>query len=168
MENADNHNTITTKSIWETYSAGSGFAPLNADITADVAIIGGGITGITAAQLIKNLGFKVAVLEAMQVGAANTGHSTGNLYVAVEEGFDTIQSKYNTDDLRTLINARGEALNLIEQNVGRFGIDCDFKKVTWYSYSVNEENKSKLEKILKAGQEAGASINEVMPEETAV
>lgn len=161
MENINDHNTITTKSIWESYSAGSGFESLNANITADVAVIGGGITGITTAQLLKDAGFKVAVLEALQVGAANTGHSTGNLYVAVEEGFDTIQSKYNTDDLRTVISARNEALRLIEQNVREFSLDCDFKTVNWYSYTVNEENVSKLKKILKAGQDAGAAISEI-------
>lgn len=162
MENSSELNTITTKSIWETYSDGSGFEKLNADITADVVVIGGGITGITTAQLLKNAGLKVAVLEALQVGAANTGHSTGNLYVAVEEGFDTIKSKYNTDDLKTVIRARAEALRLIEQNINEYSINCDYKKVNWYSYTVNEENVSKLQKILKAGQDAGAEIIEAV------
>lgn len=161
MDNFNEPNTITTKSIWETYSSRSGFASLSANITADVVIIGGGITGITTAQLLSKAGLKVAVLEAMEVGAANTGHSTGNLYIAVEEGFDTIQSKYNTDDLKTVINARGEALRQIEQNITEHGIDCDFKKVNWYSYTVNEENELKLRKILSAGQDAGAPISEV-------
>jgi len=161
MEQNNDHNTITTKSIWETYSSGSSFEPLKGDITTDVAIIGGGITGITAAKLLKDAGLRVAVLEAMQVGAANTGHSTGNLYVAIEEGFDTIQSKYSTEDLRTVIEARTAALNLIEQNVSLYSLDCDFRRVNWYSYSANEENESKLKKIFKAGKDAAAAIEEV-------
>lgn len=165
MEQTNKQNTITTKSIWESYPLAGSFEPLHGDITADVAIIGGGITGITAAQLLRDSGLRVAVLEAMQVGAANTGHSTGNLYVAVEEGFDVIQSKYNTDDLKTVIAARGEALRLIENNVNQYAPDCDFRKVNWYSYSVNEENVSKLKKIFKAGQDADAPITELEPDE---
>jgi len=157
----NNHNTITTKSIWEEYSAASGFTPLSGDITTDVAIIGGGITGITTAQLLKEAGFNVAVIEAMKVGAANTGHSTGNLYVAIEEGFDTIESKYNKETLVKVIEARGGAINLIEQNISRFGLDCDFRRVPWYSYSANEANVSKLKKIFKSGSNAGAPIDEV-------
>jgi len=166
MDYNKNHNTITTKSIWESYSAGSGFDMLQGTITAEVAVIGGGITGITTAQLLKEAGHNVVVLEAMQVGAANTGHSTGNLYVAVEEGFDTIKSKYTLDDLKTVIAARRAAINLIEQNVNVLGLDCDFKTVPFYSYSANDENVSKLQKIVKAGQEGGAPITEAQPGET--
>jgi glycine/D-amino acid oxidase-like deaminating enzyme/nitrite reductase/ring-hydroxylating ferredoxin subunit len=165
MEHTNNNKMTADKSIWEGYSAGSSFPSLPGDITTDVAIIGGGITGITTAQLLKKEGLRVTVLEAMRVGAANTGNSTGNLYVAVEAGFDVIQSKYNTDDLRTVVAARQEALGLIAENVRRYSLDCDFKRVNWYSYSVNEENSGKLRKIFDAGKDAGVPITEVMPGE---
>ena len=165
MKQTGNHNSITTKSIWEAYASEINFASLNGNITTDVAIIGGGITGITTAKLLKEAGLKVVVLEAMKVGAANTGYSTGNLYVAIEEGFDTIKSKYNTDDLKTVIAARTKAIELIEQNINSHALDCNYRKVNWYNYSANEENIPKLKKILEAGQEAGADISEVLPGE---
>lgn len=163
MESGSFHNSIN--SLWRSYSDGSGFAPLSSSISVDVAIIGGGITGITAAQLLKESGFKVAVLEAYRVGGGSTGHSTGNLYTAVEEGLDTIQSKYDTDTLKTVISARGAAINLVEQNVGRFSLDCDFKRQPWYLYSSNEENAGRVEKEYKAAMEAGAAVADVVPGE---
>ncbi|HEX9979348.1 MAG TPA: FAD-dependent oxidoreductase [Flavobacterium sp.] len=163
MENGSLHNE--TKSIWRTFSSETSFPPLTAETTADVAIIGGGITGITTACLLKDAGFNVVVLEAMKVGAANTGHSTGNLYVAVEEGFDTIQSKYDTKKLQTVIAARTESINLIEQLISKFSIDCDFRRQNWYSFSANQENKPKIEKIQSAGRDAGLNIVDVFPGE---
>lgn len=57
----------------------------------DVAIVSGGITGITLAYLLKRTGIKVAVLEARKVGRRTTKQSTGNLYV--EYSLKELQSK---------------------------------------------------------------------------
>ncbi|HEX8270327.1 MAG TPA: FAD-dependent oxidoreductase [Flavobacterium sp.] len=152
-------------SLWRSYSAGTNFNSLSGNITTQVAIIGGGITGITTAQLLKEAGFEVVVLEAMKVGGGNTGHSTGNLYVAIEEGFDTIKSKYDNETLATVISGRSDAINLIADNVTRFSLDCDFRRQPWYSYASNSLNAGKIEKIQKAGIEAGATINDVSPGE---
>ncbi len=54
---------------------------LSGNIETDVAIIGGGITGISAAYHLKQSGRKVVVLESRKIGSGTTGSSTGNLYV---------------------------------------------------------------------------------------
>ena len=74
-----------TRSIWNAHSESPRFKTLDQNIEVDVAIIGGGITGITTAQLLKQSGLKVAVLEAREVGRGTTGHSTGNLYVLTDQ-----------------------------------------------------------------------------------
>ncbi len=152
-------------SLWRSHSSETDFPALSGDITATVAVIGGGITGITTAQLLKEAGLDVVVIESLKVGAANTGHSTGNLYISVEEGFDKIQTKYDTETLQTVIAARQDAMDLIEENIAKFSIDCDYKKVPWYQYSSNSSSVSKIEKIQKAGNEAGASVLDVAPGE---
>jgi glycine/D-amino acid oxidase-like deaminating enzyme/nitrite reductase/ring-hydroxylating ferredoxin subunit len=159
MENANLPDDI--KSIWSSFSSRTAFPTLSSDTKADVCIIGGGITGISTAQLLKHAGFDVVVVEALSVGQGNTGHSTGNLYVAVEQGFDTIQSKYNTETLRTVINARGAALNMIADNVDKLSIDCDFKLRNWYEFSTVKEKDGKIEKILQAGRDARANVAEI-------
>lgn len=74
-------------SIWKEKSSSATFSILKDSITADVAVIGGGITGITTAQLLKDHGFKVVVIEARKVGKGTTGNSTGNLYGLTEYSF---------------------------------------------------------------------------------
>jgi glycine/D-amino acid oxidase-like deaminating enzyme/nitrite reductase/ring-hydroxylating ferredoxin subunit len=155
------HNNKTIKSIWRSFSAGSDFPSQEQSLSVDVAVIGGGITGITTAQLLKESGYKVAVIEALKVGGGSTGHSTGNLYIAVEEGFDRIQSKYDTETLETVVEARGSAMALIENNINRYSIDCDYKKQPWYLFSSNDESEERIGKVLQAARDAGINAEEV-------
>ena len=55
------------------------FPRLEGDIEADVAIIGGGIVGVTTARLLKDRGQKVVLVEARRVGREVTGKSTAKM-----------------------------------------------------------------------------------------
>ena len=153
------------KSLWKTYSAGSSFAPLFGNISTEVAVIGGGITGITTAQLLSEAGFDVAVLEAYSVGGGSTGGSTGNIYNATETGFDTLTSKYDTEVVRQVTAAREEALQLIRQNILQYSIDCDYKAQPWFLFSSNEQNQDKIDKEYKAASDAGVDVSYIAPGE---
>ena len=52
-----------TKSLWHATHQIRHFPPLNHDISVDVAIVGGGVSGLTAALLLAGAGRKVAVIE---------------------------------------------------------------------------------------------------------
>ena len=55
------------------------YEPLNEDLSVDVAVVGAGITGITAAYFLSKEGLKVAILEAGGVLNGTTGHTTAKL-----------------------------------------------------------------------------------------
>lgn len=154
-----------TKSLWNSFPGTTNFPVLNKDIEVDVAIIGGGITGITTAQLLSEAGFSVAVLEARKVAGGTTSHSTGNLYFTIDEILSSLQTKYDNEIIRKVISSRHEAINLIASNVERFQIDCDFKRVPWYLYAANEENSDKIDKELKTALEAEVKMEKALPEE---
>ncbi|HSP83832.1 MAG TPA: FAD-dependent oxidoreductase, partial [Gillisia sp.] len=123
-----------TNSLWNSFSAGTGFPSLETIIEVDVAIIGGGITGITTALLLKRAGLKVAVLEAKEIGEGTSSHSTGNLYVITDQLLSPIAKKYNIDVLRQVVASRGEAFGLVESIIREFNIDCDYKLQPMYVY----------------------------------
>ncbi len=82
---------MNTISLWEAISTRSSTYPeLSNNIEVDVAIIGGGITGITAASHLIKAGKKVAIIEAHKIGGVTTSYSTGNLYVAVQPFYQNI------------------------------------------------------------------------------
>jgi glycerol-3-phosphate dehydrogenase len=63
-------------SLWTETTPDHVFRRLEGEIEVDVAIIGAGITGVTAAPILKDAGLKVALLDATRVGTGETGKTT--------------------------------------------------------------------------------------------
>lgn len=148
-----------TKSLWNSYSESLNFPSLNKDISVDVAIIGGGITGITTALLLKKYGFKVAVLEAREIGKGTTSHSTGNLYVITDQLFSPIASKYDEEVLKNVIQSRREAFQLISNQIQEYKIDCDYKVQDMFIYE--DDKTSKIDKEIRIAGDAGIPFTEM-------
>jgi glycine/D-amino acid oxidase-like deaminating enzyme len=104
---------METLSVWRGTAPPSGFGMLGADVTADVVIIGGGITGVTLANLLAGqqtpVKPKVVLLEADEIGAGSTGNSTGNLYETVSNGLQEIAAKWGAEVARQVAAERQAA-----------------------------------------------------------
>jgi glycine/D-amino acid oxidase-like deaminating enzyme/nitrite reductase/ring-hydroxylating ferredoxin subunit len=108
------------------------YPALQDDLDVEVAIIGGGVTGLSTAFRLLAEGRKVAVLEALRVGQGNTGNSTGNLYANVSQGLRKVRSTWNDDTVREVAALRRAALDDIEQRISRHSIDCQFARRPLY------------------------------------
>lgn len=157
-------------SIWEdTATQGRTYPKFQGNIEADVVVIGGGITGLTTALLLSDSGKKVILLEARQIGMGTTGNSTGNLYCTVDEHLSGIKKKWNTEVMKAVVKSRSSAIDLIEQNVKRFNIECDFKR-TSFNYFVESDKqegidflKEESDTLSEAGLTATISENPGLP-----
>src|SRR5690606_6541397 len=78
-------------------------APLSGDVEVDVAVVGGGITGVLVAHRLKRAGFEVAIIESHCVGGSNTGLSTGNLYASVSSSMDAVLKRWGEDVLSQVV-----------------------------------------------------------------
>jgi glycine/D-amino acid oxidase-like deaminating enzyme/nitrite reductase/ring-hydroxylating ferredoxin subunit len=154
-----------TKSIWNGFRGETEFAPLDGDITVDVAIIGGGITGITAANLLAREGQRVAVLEALKIGGGTTAHSTGNLYVGIDHTMSEVCSKYSVETLREVLAGRNHALQLIQNYVGEYALDCDFNFCNFYLYSGDGASDEHIDREFEAARGAGLEVQQADPAE---
>ena len=152
---------MSSKAIWTDKFSETSFPPLRNDITVDVAIIGGGITGITAAYILAKAGKRVAVLEARKIGEGATGSSTGNLYATIgSPGLHNVESKFNLQKVSEVIESRAAAIRFIEDRVKEFDIDCNLRHVPWSLFAENEEGRSFVEKEKKTATEAGLTITQ--------
>ena len=155
---------ININSVWKESSEQGSFPILNQDITVDVAIIGGGITGITAAYLLAKEGKKVAVLEARAIGEGATGFSTGNLYaIPGTEGLHTVEQKWGEDHARLVVESRAAAIDFIEARVEEFAIDCGFKRVPFCLFSEHGESFLYINSERKASERAGLTVTDEIP-----
>src|SRR3954453_20662121 len=66
-------------SLWRDTAAPAQFGRLERDVSVDFTVIGGGITGLTTALLLKRAGASVAVVEARRIGSGVTGYTTAKL-----------------------------------------------------------------------------------------
>lgn len=145
---------MDTSSLWQGTAAKSACLPtLQTDLKVDVAIVGGGIAGLTAAMLLVEAGQRVAVFEARKVGNGSTGNSTGNLYPTVDVNLQAIAAEGGPDTAAAVAASRGAAIDLVERTVQRFGLDCAFERVAWHLIAADAAH----EQLVRDEQAAAAA-----------
>lgn len=142
-------------SLWHATASTPRFDPLRGAIHVDVAIVGAGITGLTAALLLAARGRSVAVLERESVGGGETGNTTAHITVAVDAGYHYVKRKYSSAEARLLADAQRTAVDTIAELVKRYAIDCHFRRVPAYSYTEKRKYVSELKNEAAAAREAG-------------
>ena len=95
----------------------------------DVVIIGAGLTGITAAWLLKREGVKVALLDRQRCAAADTGHTTAHLTYVTDERFHTLVKNFGKDGAKAFWEAGVAAIDQIYDIVQSTGGDAEFEWV---------------------------------------
>jgi glycine/D-amino acid oxidase-like deaminating enzyme/nitrite reductase/ring-hydroxylating ferredoxin subunit len=157
------------ESIWSVGIKPGEFARLASDVQVDVAIIGGGITGLTAAAQLARAGRTVAVLEAKTIGAGTTSHSTGNLYATVDQRLHVLARHWGEEKARAIVESRNAALGLIERNVAEYRLECDFSRQPWVLYSIDglpeesDDIEAEYHAALAAGLDARLALDLPLP-----
>lgn len=94
----------------------------------DVAVIGGGFTGLTAAYRLARLGADVAVLEARHVGAGASGRNGGHLNNGIAHGYADAKARFGAAGAGAIYRAYDRSIELIEETIAEAGIACDFRR----------------------------------------
>ena len=138
---------------------------LEGEVRADVAVLGGGIVGVTTALLLAEAGVDVVLLEAGQLDHGVSGHTTAK--VTSQHGliYSRLRSKFGAEVARTYGQANEAALAWIADRIEREGIECDFRRRSAYLYMGEGSSRKKLEQETEAALEAGllASLVETTP-----
>lgn len=149
------------ETIWRAKAPKKSYPSLTEDTDVDVAIIGGGITGITTAYLLANSGQKVALLESFEVGCGTTAASTGNLYTMVDARLHHVQSKFNDKTAGAVAESRTAAVDLIENLVQKYEIPCNFQRKPWFLYTETGQKDETIEKEKKSLEKFGLQVKEL-------
>lgn len=145
---------MDTTSLWQKISPASPSYPeLQTNLEVDVAIIGGGITGISTAMQLIDSGKKIAIIEAKNIGGVVTSYSSGNLYVAVQPYYQEILSKFDLDTAKTVAHSRQFAINYIEEH-GHGKVS----RRPWFIYTDDENKIPFLEKEVETFKKMGFDI----------
>ncbi|MBP3039409.1 FAD-dependent oxidoreductase [Bacillaceae bacterium Marseille-Q3522] len=131
------------------------FEKLSQDLTVDVAIVGGGITGITAGYLLSQKGVKTAILEAGKILNGTTGHTTAKITSQHGLIYDELIQHFGEEKAKLYYFSTDDALRFIQKTAANKNIKCDLTEEDAYIYAVTDKYVSKIEKEAEAYQKLG-------------
>ncbi|MBK8825090.1 MAG: FAD-binding oxidoreductase [Anaerolineales bacterium] len=94
----------------------------------DVAIIGGGYTGLSAARTLAKRGVNVAVLEAETIGWGASSRNGGMTLTGLKVPMQTIIKKYGRDIAKELFQCSIDSVNTVEEIIKEENINCGFSR----------------------------------------
>ncbi len=133
--------TIQTIPVWTDLNAVPAQYPwLAQDITCDVAIVGGGITGAMCAKKFAQEGIQVALLAAGAVGCGNSSCSNGILHYEAGRSMTDLSRHLDMDSVIKVYEICDASINNIEQMAGEFNTDIAFGRKDSLLFSASEDN----------------------------
>jgi glycine/D-amino acid oxidase-like deaminating enzyme/nitrite reductase/ring-hydroxylating ferredoxin subunit len=142
-------------SFWVGTTPETDYPALADSLNVDVAVVGAGITGITAAVLLKRAGKTVALLESRRIVHGATGYTTAKVTSGHGLGYTKIREAFGEDGARIYAEANQAALDRIAQLVEEDGIDCDFERKHNYAYAEDAEQRAQVEQEVEVERAAG-------------
>lgn len=128
------------------------YPALEKNATADVCVVGAGFFGLSTALELAQQGKSVIVLEGARVGFGASGRSGGQAINGFEEGIDEYINQMGLEKARQLWEMSLEAIDIIDERVSKFHIQCDWKK-GYATLALNDRRMDDLLAIEKVSRE---------------
>lgn len=161
-------------SVWTATADLPRHPPLTADLEVDVAVVGGGLVGLTTALLACRDGARVAVLEAAGIGAGTSGRTTGK--VTAQHGliYADLADRHGEEVARGYAEANQAGLAEVAELAADLPVDCETARLPAFAYAVRPEGRDRIAAEVAAARRAGLPASQTddvplpFPVETAV
>jgi glycine/D-amino acid oxidase-like deaminating enzyme/nitrite reductase/ring-hydroxylating ferredoxin subunit len=142
-------------SLWFQDATRPARAPLDRDLTVDVAVLGAGIVGLSTALQLERQGARVVVLEGRRVGAGASGYNTAKLSSLHGLSYRSLARSHGTDAARTYGEANEAGIARVFQLAQELGIDCDLRRKPNYTYSESGADLDQVREEAELARELG-------------
>lgn len=117
----------------------------------EVAVIGGGLTGILTAYMLRRAGIRAIVIESHEVGYGQSASSTGKITVATGLTYGKLLTERGAAAARIYAEAQSRALDEYREVIRREGIRCDYEELPAALYTRRAPEKLEAEAIAARG-----------------
>lgn len=143
------------RSLWLETTPITNYETFRGELKTDVAVIGGGIVGITTAYLLKKAGVRVTLLEANRICEGTTANTTAKITSLHDVFYTKIAENYGKDNAAQYGLANEKAIKKIREIIEENKIDCDFKEQINVIYTLLEENLPMLHEEVRVARSLG-------------
>lgn len=124
----------------------------------DVAIVGGGFTGLMAALTLRAAGRRVAVLEAVEPGWGASGRNNGQVIPGFKWDPDVLRARYGPEAGRRLALWGAAAPDLVFETIAAHGIECSPVRNGWIQPAYTDVAAERIEERCRLWAELGAPV----------
>jgi glycine/D-amino acid oxidase-like deaminating enzyme/nitrite reductase/ring-hydroxylating ferredoxin subunit len=150
--------TPDTTPYWSDSATFPRFGKLDGDASADVVVVGAGITGLTVAYSLARAGRSVMVLERARCASVDTGHTSAHLTMVTDSRFHELVKQLGRPHAQAVWDAGLCAIGKIDEIVREHEIDCGFDWVEGYLHLPRGESGRTGAETLKQDAEAAGEL----------
>jgi glycine/D-amino acid oxidase-like deaminating enzyme len=119
---------FSESNFWQTTASMPAGTAGDLPARTDVAVIGAGYTGLSAARTLAKRGVKVAVIEANSIGWGASSRNGGMVLTGMKLTAETLAKRYGIELTRRMYADSLASIDLVEQIVREENIDCNFSR----------------------------------------
>lgn len=132
---------------------------LSEDISCDVVVIGGGITGVTASYMLAAEGKSVVLIEKDQIEGVATSRTTAFLTHVIDTDLAALAQMFDEGKAKRIWNSHKEAIDTVEDVINKESIECDFKRCSNYIFATKEDEFESLKEEAGLAKKLGFDVS---------
>jgi glycine/D-amino acid oxidase-like deaminating enzyme len=152
---------------WATAPAIEPIAPLAQALRAQIAVIGAGYTGLSAALHLAEAGRDVVVLDAMDLGEGASGRNGGQVIPGLKYDPDTLEGMFGGGLGAKLVATAAAGPDLVFELIRKHGIDCEAVRNGWLQLAATESALEAIGVRARQWQARGAAVESLSEAEAA-
>ena len=134
---------------------------LAGNLDVDVAVIGAGFTGLSAAKFLAQQGNSIAVVEQGIIGEGASGRNCGQIGAEIGRNLAALENDIGRDAAADVLSILRDAILHLESLIDDNGIDCDYVRSGNIFAGVHEAHRARVEKIASVARAHGFPVDAI-------
>lgn len=116
------------------------------NLSTDILIIGGGITGMSTAYFLMNQDKKITIIDKSYIGMGVTSKTTAKLNYLQGTIYQKLEKNFNRKTSKMYFDSQKDAIDIVKKIVKKENIDCDLEKCDSFIFTKDKNNIKKIQK----------------------